>query len=210
MILLSEAHTAENIKNKMLACLKIFDIKASQIVSITTDNASNMIAMIKSFNQVADNSSDEDDNADNENENDFLNNDFDVPIEEIEKIIDEYRAFNLMADAEIEAERRNIEAAEILEDTSHYLNLLKELENEFILYTLNTSGIKCAAHTLQLTIKNALESTKIGVLIKMCRMICKLLRKQSYKNIMREHNLKEVSPPLDCKVRWNSTFKIVT
>lgn len=215
MILLCESHTAENIKNKMLACLKIFDIKASQIVSITTDNASNMISMIKSFNRVTDDSSGQDDDDTPDSENDSSNNVndndnyFDVQIEEIERIIDEYRAINSMSDAEIEAERRNVEAAEILEDTSHYLNLLKELGNEFILYTLNTHGIKCAAHTLQLAIKNALKSSKIAILIQMCRMICKLLRKQAYKNKMREQNFEEVSPPLDCKVRWNSTFKMV-
>lgn len=115
-----------------------------------------------------------------------------------------------MTDADIEAERRNADASEILEEKSHYFNLLKDLQNEFVLHTLNTSGIKCAAHTLQLAIKSALKSAKIGILINVCRMACKLVRKISYKNSLRKQNLKEVRPRLDCAVRWNSTFLMVT
>lgn len=47
MILLNVSHTALNVQNEILACLKLFDIKTSQVVSITSDNASNMLVMIK-------------------------------------------------------------------------------------------------------------------------------------------------------------------
>lgn len=216
MILLSDAHTALNVKNKILACLHTFDINPSQIVSITTDNASNMLAMIKSFNQELDGADKEGDNGDsvnNDSENDFpsdANYVYDIRIDEIERIVDEYHTVNLMTNTEIEAERRNAEAYEILEETSNYLNLLKDLQNEFILHTLNTSGIKCAAHTLQLAIKSALKSARIGILINVCRMSCKLVRKISYKNEMRKQNLKEIRPRLDVAVRWNSTYMMVT
>lgn len=176
MILLNVAHTALNIKNEILACLKIFDIKPSQVVSITSDNASNMLAMIKSFNRELDDNSDESGSGDTTEqedsdlaENDFLldaNHDvflYGVSEDEVEKVVDEYHALHSLNDADIEAERRNAEANEILEETSHYLNLLKDLQNEFVLHTLNTSGIKCAAHTLQLAIKSSLRSAKIGI-----------------------------------------------
>lgn len=218
MILLNESHTAVNIKNKILACLQLFEIKPAQIISITTDNASNMLAMIKSFNRDLDeNCDDSGDNSENfvNEENDFLfdtNNqlfNYDNLNDEIERIVNEYHAFNSLTHEEIEAERRNAEASEILEDSSHYLDMLKDLQNEFVLHTLNTSGIKCAAHTLQLAIKNALKSSKVAILINLCRMACKLMRKTSYKNILREYGLKEVCPRLDCTVRWNSTFIMV-
>lgn len=78
------------------------------------------------------------------------------------------------------------------------------------MHTLNSSGIRCAAHTLQLAVKKALKAKHIRVIIDMCRIACKLLRKASYKNRMREQNLKIASPRLDCAVRWNSTYRMVT
>lgn len=214
MILLSKSHTAVNIKNEILACLKKFDIEASHVVSITSDNASNMLSMIKSFNkdqelagETCNKECSNDDGALNEN---CGNTDYYIIDGEIDKIINEYNVMNTMTVGEVETERRNAEACEILDDTSHYLNLLKNLQNDFILHTLNASGIKCAAHTLQLAMKSALDTLKIQTLIGVCRMACKMMRKQSYKNTMHEQNFKVVFPKLDCEVRWNSTFKMVT
>lgn len=214
MILLNKSHTAVNIKNEILVCLKKFDIEPSQIISITSDNASNMLAMIKSFNQDQElgggsgnkESSTDDDDALNENRE---NTEYYILDGEIDKIINEYNAMNMMTVEEAEAERRNAEACEILDDTSHYLNLLKTLQNDFILHTLNASGIKCAAHTLQLAMKSALDTSRVQTLIAVCRMACKMMRKQSYKNTMIEQNFKVVFPKLDSIVRWNSTFKMV-
>lgn len=98
---------------------------------------------------------------------------------------------------------------ELLDDSSHYIELLKSLQNDFIMHTMNSMGIRCAAHTLQLAVKNALKAKNIRIIIDMCRIACKLLRKSAYKNKIREQNLKVVVPPLDCEVRWNSTYTMV-
>lgn len=124
-------------------------------------------------------------------------------------IVDEYRTINSMTEDEIETERRNAEASAIMEETEHYLTLLRDLENEFALHTLIANGIRCAAHTLQLAIKDALKSSKIKVLLNVCRMSCKLLRKSSYKNRMRDQKFDIPSPRLDTAFRWNSTFRMV-
>lgn len=214
MMLLNKSHTAENIKIGIMACLRIFDVKPCQIVSITSDNASNMISMIKLFNRELEEESD-DSITDNSLENDcedIDDNDFmwsGILDEEINRVVDDYNTINSMTVDEIEAKRRNDEASEILDDSSHYLELLKDLENEFILHTLITNGIRCAAHTLQLAMKGALKSTKIATLLNVCRTACKLLRKQSYKNRLRNANIKIPLPNLDCAVRWNSTFRMV-
>lgn len=47
---ISVAHTAVNIKEIIMKCLQEFGIETWQIISITTDNASNMISMINLFN----------------------------------------------------------------------------------------------------------------------------------------------------------------
>lgn len=210
MILFKESHTALNIKNKLMACLTLFGIKPNRIVSITSDNASNMIAMVKTFNQaVEDEQGGIDNDADGDDDESDANDEFDIPVEEIEDLIHEYFENKSMTEDEEEREKRRMEALEILDESAHFLDLLKELQNDFIMYTLNTHGIKCAAHTLQLAVNAALRATKIHILINMCRIVCKLVRKKKYKNKMREKGMKPVAPPLDCKVRWNSTFKMV-
>lgn len=50
MIELKEAHTALYIKQVITCCLMLYGISIDQIVSITTDNGANMLAMINLFN----------------------------------------------------------------------------------------------------------------------------------------------------------------
>lgn len=52
MIDLTAAHTAEYIATEILERLKLFGIKTTQLISITTDNATNMTAMIQRFNEA--------------------------------------------------------------------------------------------------------------------------------------------------------------
>lgn len=49
MSLLRARHTAENITNSLVECLKASGVKHEQIASFTSDNASNMRAMIRKF-----------------------------------------------------------------------------------------------------------------------------------------------------------------
>lgn len=51
MVELHKSHTAKYILEKMLSCLNDHGINSQQIVSITSDNAANMILMSKLFNE---------------------------------------------------------------------------------------------------------------------------------------------------------------
>lgn len=211
MINMAESHTAVNIKEKILACLKRFGMQPNQVVSITSDNASNMLAMIKVFNRELSAS-----NNITSHEEHNINEDIEMPQVlyiadgEINEVVEEYHTINKLTAVEVEEEMRNAEANAIMEDEPYYLNLLKDLQNEFVLYTLIASGIKCAAHTLQLAVKGALKMVKIQVLLKVCRTACKLLRKTSYKNRLRDRKIEiKKLPGLDCAVRWNSTYVMV-
>lgn len=228
MIQLTSSHTAVNINAEIISCLQKFDIKPSQVISITSDNASNMLAMVKIFNLSSGSDSNEnaangvncesdasDENDKSEQSEDWMENaniyDDEYITTQINSIIEEFNSIKELSSEELhENEKRAAEIQEILDDSSHYLDLLKLLQNEFAVHTLNSSGIRCAAHTLQLAIQKALKGTKVRVIIDMCRIACKLLRKASYKNRMREQNLGFVSPRLDCKIRWNSTYRMVS
>lgn len=52
MVEFDEAHTAKNIVKEILSCLKSYDIDPLQIIAITSDNAKNMKATIKHFDNL--------------------------------------------------------------------------------------------------------------------------------------------------------------
>lgn len=219
MIEQHKSHTAANIAAEIIACLQKFDTKPQQVITITSDNASNMLATVKLFSRISDPrvenvSGNEYESDDSEQMDEQLKNadiyDDDFIQAEISEILDEYNTIQSTTEAEfLEMESRDAEIQEILDDSSDFIELLKTLQNEFAMRTLNSHGIKCAAHTLQLAVNKALKWPKIRVLIAMCRVACKLLRKAAYKNRIREQNLEIVLPKLDCKVRWNSTYEMV-
>ncbi|XP_042149037.1 zinc finger BED domain-containing protein 4-like [Ixodes scapularis] len=64
-------------------------------------------------------------------------------------------------------------------------------------------GVRCAAHTLQLAVEDALKSADVKVLLDKCRAICKKLRVPTTMMLVKKLNLKK--PILDCPTRWNST-----
>lgn len=225
MILLTSSHTGANIEAEILACLDKLDIKPAQVISITTDNGSNMLKMVKLFNHKSGTDTTEnsgnvgncepDEFYESEQCDDLLRNadiyDDDYINSEINNIIEKFNLIQSMSPEDLcEAQKREAEILEMLDDSSHYNDLLKSLQNEFATHTLNSYGIKCAAHTLQLVVKKSLKATQIRVLIDMCRVASKLLRKSSYKNRLLQQKLEIVLPQLDCEVRWNSTHKMVT
>lgn len=69
-------------------------------------------------------------------------------------------------------------------------------------------SIKCAAHTLQLCIKDACEENEVEDLIKNIKQIAVELRKSSYRSQFKDH--KNRVPPLNCITRWSSLFQMVS
>lgn len=67
------------------------------------------------------------------------------------------------------------------------------------------SGIRCAAHTLQLVINKALNQTDYAKkLIAKSRRIVKHFMTPNMMNLIRQQGMK--SPVIDCLTRWSSTF----
>lgn len=68
-VMKKHSHNARNIKDAISECLEKFEISPKQIISFTTDNASNMIAMVEQFNEGGSNY---DENLTERNENTFI------------------------------------------------------------------------------------------------------------------------------------------
>lgn len=218
MINMTTSHTAEHIATEVLNCLNVFDIKTTQLISVTTDNASNMTAMIQRFNEMFGQ-----DAATNEN----TVSDIDECDEEIEfstgnRELEADFQFNFTnedVEAGINIALEEMESAEpesnedllsIIDDRSNYENLLNDLEIMLAEHTLNIVGIRCAAHTLQLAVQNTLKIPEFQILIRLCKAVCKELRKTSKQYALDKENIKFKTPRLDCKTRWNSTYIMVS
>lgn len=214
MLLLTTSHTAELIKSEIIKCLKVFDITPDQVISITTDNGSNMLAAVKLFNNGIDENQLElsDENGEEADERPALNcisSDRELQTE-IDDALAEYRSLQIDDTAELENEQRiDVEVLDMLDESSHYLEMLQELENVFATQTLISNGIRCAAHVLQLAVKDALDTKPIKALIQICRTVCKLLRTKKYIYEMNKQNINFKQPRLDCSTRWSSTYRMV-
>lgn len=218
MINMTTSHTAEHIATEVLNCLSSFDIKTTQLISVTTDNASNMTAMIQRFNEMfgedavtdEDTVSDIDEcdeemefSAENENfEADFQFNFTNENVEAGIKIA--------LEEMESAAPESNEDLLSIIDDRSNFEKLLGDLEIMLAEHTLNIAGIRCAAHTLQLAVQNALKIPEFQNLIRLCKEVCKELRKTSKQYALDREKIKYKIPRLDCKTRWNSTYMMVS
>lgn len=217
---LKNAHTADYLANVFQEVLAEYGIDLSQILTITTDNGSNMLAMVRNLEnrmfedcendvemadvemadsdcQAADSNEDANDDRDMQNFSDELTE------KEIEQILE--------SEQFTDEDALNI----VFDDSSVYLDLLDKL----VAYLRKRSGnhhlfitsIKCAAHTLQLAVNDALKL--LGAAdknsISLCRLVAKFLRLQSTRNEMHRANLKSILPKLDVETRWSSTYMMV-
>ncbi|XP_077547934.1 E3 SUMO-protein ligase ZBED1-like [Haemaphysalis longicornis] len=72
-------------------------------------------------------------------------------------------------------------------------------------------GVRCAAHTLQLAVSDALKDSGSNTLIAECRAHVKKLRVQSAMGLIRKLGLrKPCTNIIDCPTRWMSTLNMLT
>ncbi|CAK1590295.1 unnamed protein product [Parnassius mnemosyne] len=96
---------------------------------------------------------------------------------------------------------------EIMEMASDEVNFILEdyLESEH--YTV--AAVRCAAHTLQLAVLDALgsESSSIQTMLTNAREVIKKLRTTVYQHLLKRMGAKK--PVVDCPTRWSSTYDML-
>lgn len=68
-------------------------------------------------------------------------------------------------------------------------------------------GVRCAAHTLQLAVHDALKNEDAQQTVGKCRTLTKLLRTQTMMSLIRKLQLKK--PVIDTSTRWMSTSQMI-
>lgn len=186
MMQTDSSHTGEYICALLLQTLDEYNITYSQVHSITTDNGKNVVRTVELFGEV-------------ENADLFATDDFDF-----ENFFNEERAqasnsyYNLNgedAEEDDNAEEQNDE------EEANLYSAIRLFETK----THILSGLRCAAHTVQLVVNVALKGTNYSKkLISKCRRIVRSLLTPNMMNLIRQQNLRY--PKIDCLTRWSSTY----
>lgn len=205
---LKESQTAEYLADVLVVVLAKYGISLAQILSITTDNGANMLKMVKDIEclllNTVDNPTDSDRNSTQ------LTNEWSA---------DELNECNIDEEIENELKQRQLEDENVLDILLDECEIYDELFDKLVSGIRNKTSneklpvisIKCAAHTLQLAVKDSLKliAKKDRNLIELCREVAKFLRLGSTKNEMRRLGLTSILPALDVSTRWSSTFMMV-
>lgn len=101
------------------------------------------------------------------------------------------------------------EFEEVMDDSDEYCRLLENVTSEFGSILTNVLEVKCAAHTLQLAVRDAINKSNVKSLIDVCAIGVKLLRKPHFLDQLRDKEINHIIPRLACKTRWSSSFLMV-
>lgn len=217
---LKQRHTGKYFCEVIESCLKGYDLNLNQVASLTTDNAGNMRTLLKNMNENLMKIDDHEKNNNN-NANQNINAqtqadacDFTVIVncnEEIAEALhvldndDDNEIAFLLGDANIDDDDN------WQQDDISQLNIpaaIKDVSNSSPVFI---NGISCAAHTVQLAVKDALSMVSIqhSNVIKLAREVAKFLRKENTQIEIRNRKLESILPSLDVETRWSSTYLLV-
>lgn len=206
MVELLHSHTGKYIAEVIIKRLNEFGINLKQIITITTDNAANVLKMVRDINShlqaAVDNAKQATDyNASNENE--ASNEDANALIEEL--LCDETKV------TDDEAYEQLFEEVEFNRDNSTLLNVMSTEILSFGIDIWDITGVNCAAHTLQLATKDSISKLPqpIKNVIELCRLVCKFLRLKSTSVAMDIIGVEYTLPRLENDTRWGSMYLMV-
>lgn len=216
MIEITKRHTAKNLAEFVKDCLKKYEIKKRQIMSITTDNGRNVLKLVRDLRNFLNDELLNRPNVavelnfgssqSNDNHQPDANIDRDIAtVLTLPEITDEEALDLIFGEDEIDPDYPEHEALiSVCVDELMHDN---DFENVF-----NITGVNCAAHTVQLAIQDALncltESTRN--VISLSRRVAKILRLKSTRCDLASANIQSKMPHLDVNTRWGSMYTMVS
>lgn len=188
MVPLNKSHTAAYVKDTIVKCVEGYDINSLQIVSLTTDNASNMLATTRQLNNLAQIEQDQ------QNE-----------IQQFDRSIYSDEQLNGLLNEIAQIEALNA----IINDDENYEQLFENVVGEIGQRSNLITTIRCGCHLCQLIVKDAIKKSNVNNLLAVCNYVAKKLHNQNFIYEAAENNIKFKMPHLSCITRWDSELQMV-
>ncbi|XP_031621984.1 uncharacterized protein LOC116340010 [Contarinia nasturtii] len=207
-IQLSESHTGIYLAEMIVNRLEELGIELKQIFTITTDNGKNILKMVRDVQShlVSEINTNRATQAEVQSQHDnerAINVNYNNIDSEIQQLL-----ANVIELTDDEAlERCYDEAASLYNDS--LLNSMKEkLTDNGRTITYDITGVNCAEHLLQLTVKDGVNdlAPNISNVIDLSREACKLLRQEAICNQAAKLEMEYSLPRLECATRWGSMY----
>ncbi|CAH1733108.1 unnamed protein product [Aphis gossypii] len=188
--------TSINLKCILLKTLERYNLNPKFIYSITTDNGANMLKTVSLIRE--------------------MNRDFEY-FDNNEEMSENVHNFE---DNQVHTDEEN--SYDVSECSDEDNNMINEQENENNQETLPSiindlgaevhtlevlRGMRCAAHTLQLSILDVFKTESIKSTINKSRRLVKTLRLPKNLEALKNMDLKR--PVIDCVTRWGSTYDML-
>lgn len=203
MIELTQSHTAEYLSEVLCGRLKVFGIDLKQIISITTDNGSNVLKMVRDVETILKGKADVDENVPLRQSQPINDTHFDDQIAnflaEQEDMTDE-EALSTIFDDVIAKKHENLLVAVCGQMHEHDTNILWDIQ-----------GVKCSAHIAQLSIKDSIQKLdkKHRNVIDLCRRVAKTLRLESVRNKLKSLGMHYKVIRMEIETRWGTLYLMV-
>lgn len=229
MIELEQRHTGKYLADLIIERLQQLGINLKQLITITTDNGSNVLKMVRDVAEHLKKSIDEANNPStllnvNRHIQDDMRNvccsaaeeNIDIEIEKVLANDDELTDDEAIALIVREAEIADTDFELTEEELLFNQNLLNEMQNNMenisdFNVIWDVMGINCIVHTLQLAISDSLKSTtnEIRNLIDLCRCVAKYLRLYGTICDLQENGITYNKPHVDVITRWGSLYQMM-
>lgn len=189
---ITTSHSGEDLKGRVLAVMEKYGIEIRQIFAITTDNGSNMLKTTELLNDM-------------------------LPVESGERITNVLQMLNQgMAEIDVQNDEYSSDEDEetvVGKDTRANLQNMREaieniIDGSLVLNFVN--AISCAAHTLQLGIRDAIADADFAggnELIQKCKKLTRALRAPSVARVITRE--KYLQAKKNVNTRWNSELIMV-
>lgn len=224
---LHQKHTGRYLSSVVTDCLKVYDTQMNQIISLTTDNGANMGTLLKNMNEVVVVDYDTDDVNDDVNNNGAMQVDeteIEADNEEVDyemQTLYDAEIVNILNEISKDDQIEINDLGEMLVPSDDYDWMIHDMSKEADLATSLTSidyanfvfvnGINCSAHTLQLSVKDALAAlnTEHSNVTSLSKEVAKFFRRQNTIYEMQNIGIKKKLPCLNVDTRWSSTYMMV-
>lgn len=205
---LHASHTAKYVASIIKKKLAEYDIALNQIISITSDNAKNMLRTAIELDEAA-----QVETNCNAPEVSQLAQSYESIYFDEDADSDDEEETSLDSESEADSSESDTNVDDDIFDEDYYNAFLANVRREFnfIPHTELVCGMSCAVHCVHLIVTKALKQSRIErTLLKKIRKLAKKLRTPSYRNLLKSQLPNALPiPTLDVETRWNSIYLMV-